>query len=194
MAEETATATATGEALDLKRFLSSMRLNPDIAEPVPMVTDNLQTISEDIRDEDRFLSGMAKGRVAQVVGQRDGFHQIFVELQGPGDRAAQLGDFERMGQPGSKQVTFMVQEDLRLVDQAPESGGMHDAVAVALVLGSGRRRLLGMKPAARPRGIAGMTSQDHLRRAGSSARSLHSRVPRERHAAPPCPACRSPRT
>ncbi|SMF94692.1 type VI secretion system protein ImpC [Methylomagnum ishizawai] len=59
MAEETATATATGEALDLKRFLSSMRLNPEIGEPVPMVTDNLQTISEDIRDEDRFLSGMA---------------------------------------------------------------------------------------------------------------------------------------
>jgi len=59
MAEETATATATGEALDLKRFLSSMRLNPEIGEPVPMVTDNLETISEDIRDEDRFLSGMA---------------------------------------------------------------------------------------------------------------------------------------
>lgn len=59
MAEETATATATAEALDLKRFLSSMRLNPDIGEPVPMVTDNLQSISEDIRDEDRFLSGMA---------------------------------------------------------------------------------------------------------------------------------------
>jgi type VI secretion system protein ImpC len=57
MAEETATATA--ESLDLKRFLSSMRLNPDVAEPVPMVTDNLQTIAENIRDEDRFISGMA---------------------------------------------------------------------------------------------------------------------------------------
>jgi type VI secretion system protein ImpC len=57
MAEETATATA--EALDLKRFLSSMRLNPDVAEPVPMVSDDLQTVTEDIRDEDRFISGMA---------------------------------------------------------------------------------------------------------------------------------------
>ncbi|MGI9212325.1 MAG: type VI secretion system contractile sheath large subunit [Methylococcaceae bacterium] len=59
MAEETAAAVATEEALDLKRFLSSMKLNPDVADPKPMVSDNLAAVDENIRDEDRFISGMA---------------------------------------------------------------------------------------------------------------------------------------
>ncbi len=50
---------ATSETLDLKRFLSSMRLNSEISDLVPMVSNNLETITEDIRDEDRFISGMA---------------------------------------------------------------------------------------------------------------------------------------
>jgi len=48
----------TGE-LDLKRFLSSMRLSTEAKESVPMVQDNLQVVKEDVSDEDRFLSGMA---------------------------------------------------------------------------------------------------------------------------------------
>ncbi|MDO9140918.1 MAG: hypothetical protein Q7U38_11380, partial [Methylobacter sp.] len=52
-------ADEASEALDIKRFLSSMRLNPDISEPVPMISNNLETVAEDIRDEDRFISGMA---------------------------------------------------------------------------------------------------------------------------------------
>ncbi|MFZ4699903.1 MAG: type VI secretion system contractile sheath large subunit [Candidatus Methylumidiphilus sp.] len=59
MADDTATATATAEALDLKRFLSSMKLNPDVSDMVPMVSNNLETVTENIRDEDRFISGMA---------------------------------------------------------------------------------------------------------------------------------------
>jgi len=47
------------EELDLKRFLSSMRLSTELKEPVPMVQDNLQVVREDVSDEDRFLSGMA---------------------------------------------------------------------------------------------------------------------------------------
>ncbi len=49
----------TNEALDIKRFLSSMRLNPDVSEPVPMISNNMETVAENIRDEDRFISGMA---------------------------------------------------------------------------------------------------------------------------------------
>ena len=69
MADETETTTtavattavdsATGDTLDLKRFLSSMRLNPEISEPVPMVTNNLETVAEDVGEEDRFISGLA---------------------------------------------------------------------------------------------------------------------------------------
>lgn len=62
MAEETKVAEKTEEKekeLDLNRFLSSMRLNAEKQESVPMIQDNLQVINEDISDEDRFLSGMA---------------------------------------------------------------------------------------------------------------------------------------
>jgi len=62
MAEKTKQAEKTAEKteeLDLKRFLSSMRLSTEVKEPVPMVQDNLQVVKEDISEEDRFLSGMA---------------------------------------------------------------------------------------------------------------------------------------
>ena len=90
----------------------------------------------------RILPGMAKRRVTQVMRQRDGFDQVFVQPQRARDGAAQLRHLQRMRQPGAKQVAFVVQEHLRLVDQAPKRRAVHDAVAVALVVGArGRRRL-----------------------------------------------------
>ena len=51
----------------------------------------------------------------------------------------QLGQLDRMREAGSKQVAFVIEEHLRLVDQPPERGGMHDAIPIALVFGAGRR-------------------------------------------------------
>lgn len=76
----------TAEVLDLKRFLSSMRLSSEVAETVPMVQDDLQTVKEDVRDEDRFVSGLAvlllnidpavgrfdKGLIQDLVARIDG--------------------------------------------------------------------------------------------------------------------------
>ena len=62
MAEETKVEEKTEEAektLDLKRFLSSMRLKPEVSEPVPMIQDDLKSIERDVSEEDRFISGMA---------------------------------------------------------------------------------------------------------------------------------------
>ncbi len=57
--EAVKTKEATSEDIDLKRFLSSMRLSTEIDEPVPMVQDNLSVVREDISDENRFISGLA---------------------------------------------------------------------------------------------------------------------------------------
>ena len=46
-------------AIDIKRLLSSMRLGELKAAPTPMVKDDLKTVTEDVSDEDRFLSGLA---------------------------------------------------------------------------------------------------------------------------------------
>lgn len=80
------------EMLDLKRFLSSMRLNPDFSSPVPMLSDNMETVAENISDEDRFVSGMAavlmnidakagkfdKGAVQKLIAHID--HMVNAQL------------------------------------------------------------------------------------------------------------------
>lgn len=60
MAEETKTEEKTAEeTLDLKRFLSSMRLSTEVAEPTPMIQNDLTEINREVSEEDRFISGMA---------------------------------------------------------------------------------------------------------------------------------------
>jgi len=88
MAEETQTQEKTEEKtqeLDLKRFLSSMRLNTEISEPVPVIQDDFETVSAEASDEDRFLSSMAalllnvdvsekrfdKGKILEVIANID---------------------------------------------------------------------------------------------------------------------------
>ena len=86
--------------------------------------------------------------MAEVVGQRDGLRQVLVEIQRPGHRAGDLRHLDGMGQTGPVVVALVVDEDLGLVLQAPEGGGMDDAVAIALKGGAGRAHLLGIEPAA----------------------------------------------
>ena len=86
MADEVKTETKTAQALDLKRFLSSMRLDVEGGEAVPMVQDNLNVVKEDVSDKDRFVSGMAvlllnldttagrfdKGNAQELIARIDG--------------------------------------------------------------------------------------------------------------------------
>ena len=53
-------------------------------------------------------------------------------MERPSDAATELGNLQRMGQPGAEQVALMVEKNLGLVDQAAKSGGMDDAVTVPL--------------------------------------------------------------
>lgn len=86
MAEEEATKTEeTTEELDLKRFLSSMRLGTEVSEPKSMLEENFEGVNRDISDEDRFISGMAallfnidvsekrldKGKINEVIARID---------------------------------------------------------------------------------------------------------------------------
>ena len=49
----------------------------------------------------RALPGMAKRRVAQIMGKADRFGQIFVQPQGAGNGPRDLRDLQRMGQSGT---------------------------------------------------------------------------------------------
>src|SRR4249920_3323604 len=99
---------------------------------------------------ERILAGMTKRRMAEIVRQRDRLDEILVQPQVACDRARDLCDLQRMRQAGAEQVAFVIDEDLRLVFEAPERRGMDDAVTVARELGAAGRTRLGV--AARPRG------------------------------------------
>ena len=94
------------------------------------------------------LPRVSERRVAEIVRQRDGFDEVFVERQRARNRAPELSDLERMREPGAVQIALVVDEDLRLVDEAPERRAMHDAVTVALMLAARRRGKLLKPPAA----------------------------------------------
>ena len=82
---------------------------------------------------ERVLAGVAERRVPEVVRQRHGLGEVLVQVQRAGDRAGDLRDLDRVRQPRAVVVALVVDEDLRLVFQPAEGGGVDDALAVALV-------------------------------------------------------------
>ena len=87
---------------------------------------------------ERILARVAERRVAEVVGERHGLGQILVEPERAGERSGYLAHLERVGQARPEMVALVVDEDLRLVGQSPEGGGVNDAVAIALEVAAGR--------------------------------------------------------
>ncbi len=88
---------------------------------------------------ERALAGMAERRMAEIVGERQRLGQVLVEPERAGERAGDLRDFQRVGQPGAEMVALVEDEDLGLVGQPAEGGRMDDAVAIAAESVAGRR-------------------------------------------------------
>ncbi len=84
------------------------------------------------RPVQRLLAGVAERCVSEIVRQRNGLDQILVQSKTSRNRTPHLRDFERVRHPGSKQVTFVVEENLCLVNQAPERRAVNNAVAITL--------------------------------------------------------------
>ena len=74
--------------------------------------------------------------MSQIMCETDRLHEILVAAQSPRQGAADLGNFQRVGEAGAEVIAFVVDEDLRLVFEASESCGVQDAVAVALERGA----------------------------------------------------------
>src|SRR3981081_4161653 len=80
---------------------------------------------------ERPLAGMPERRMAEVMGQRQGFGEVFVQAQLARQRARNLCDFQGVGQPGAVMIAFVEHEYLGLMLQPAKSGGMDHAVAIA---------------------------------------------------------------
>ena len=100
---------------------------------------------------ERVLAGVPAGSVAAVVTQGDRVDQGHVGPDPAGDRGGDLGDLQRVGQPGPLVVTG-VDHDLGLAGQPAERGRVHDPVPVPLEAGALGVRFLG--PARFPRASA----------------------------------------
>ena len=81
---------------------------------------------------ERLLADVTERRMAEVVAEADGLDQVLVQPQCAGDRPRDLGDLERVGQPGAVVVTARRHEHLGLVLEPPERLAVHDPVTIAL--------------------------------------------------------------
>jgi hypothetical protein len=86
----------------------------------------------------RIFPGMAEGRVAQIMRQRERLGQILIEAQQPRNGPRNLSHFNGMGQPRAEMIALMVDKHLRFVLQAAKGGRVDDAVTVPL---KGRPRI-----------------------------------------------------
>ncbi len=87
---------------------------------------------------ERALACMTERRMAEVVRQRQRLGQILVEAQLPRHRARDLSHLEAVRQARPVVIALVVDEHLRLVDQAAEGGRVQNSVAVALKGAPGR--------------------------------------------------------
>ena len=99
---------------------------PQAVQVVVEAADAFQTVVE------RRFPGVAERRMADVVGQRNRFGQVFVQPQSPGDGPRDLGHFQRVRQPRPVVVVHRSDQHLGLPGHPAESGGIDDAFAVAL--------------------------------------------------------------
>ena len=82
---------------------------------------------------ERLLAAVAERRVPDVVAQREGFAEGFVRMQRGPDAAGDLAHLEAVRQSRAVVVALVIHEDLGLVHESSERGGVRDPVAIALV-------------------------------------------------------------
>src|SRR6185437_2167640 len=98
--------------------------------------------------------------MAEVVGKRDGFGEVFVQLERARDVPRDRGDFHRVSQAGAEMIAGAIEKDLGFVFEAAEGARMDDAVAVALILGPPRGRGFAEFAAARIGAVLGVRRKD----------------------------------
>jgi hypothetical protein len=82
----------------------------------------------------RLLSFMPEGRVAEVMGEGDGFSQVFVQTESAGDVPGNGGHFHGMSEAGAQVIASPIEEDLGFVFQPSKGPRMNDAVTIPLIM------------------------------------------------------------
>ena len=101
----------------------------------------------------RNLSGVAEGRMSEIMSKSNGLGQILVQTQRADDHPGNPRHFERMGHTGTVMISLRLQKNLRLVHQAPEGLAVQNSVGIPLVAGAHIVFRFGFFPQAAPRGV-----------------------------------------
>jgi hypothetical protein len=84
---------------------------------------------------ERFLTRMAERGMAYVMRESKGLSEFAIQAQRCGERAGDLGDFERVGEATAEvvcgQIVSETREDLGLSGEAPERAGVKNAGCIA---------------------------------------------------------------
>lgn len=105
----------------------------DDAEALLIVLETAVIFHEPVENHFAFVTERG---VAEVMGESDGFGEIFVQLEGAGDIAGDGSDFDGVGEAGAEMIAGAIEEDLGFVFEAAEGAGMDDAIAITLVMGA----------------------------------------------------------
>jgi hypothetical protein len=89
----------------------------------------------------RAFPRMAKGRVANIMGETQGLGQILIQPQCAGNGAANLRHLYAVGEPNPEMIAIGRDKNLRLVPQSAKRDGMNNAIPVALKIASGATHL-----------------------------------------------------
>ena len=81
---------------------------------------------------ERLLAGVAKGRMTEVVADRDRLRKVLVQSERARDDPADSGRLHRVGQACAEMIAPGCHEDLRLVLQSSKRLRVDDAVAIPL--------------------------------------------------------------
>jgi hypothetical protein len=85
---------------------------------------------------ERLLTSVAERRMSDVMDQRQGFDELFIQLKGRGSRAGNLGYFNRMRESTAEMVGVAMGKHLRLPCKAPKGARMDDAIPITLKSGA----------------------------------------------------------
>ena len=95
-----------------------------------------------------ILTGMPERSMSQIVSKTNRLGERFVQSQRTRDRPTDLRHFHRMCDSSAIKIALVIDEDLRLVDQASKGIRMDDAITIALELTTQVRRRLAELPTA----------------------------------------------
>lgn len=83
------------------------------------------------------LSGMAKGRVANIMRQTQSFGEVLIQPERARNCPANLGHFNTMGQADTEMIPIGGHKNLRLMSQTPERNGVDNPVSITLKFAAG---------------------------------------------------------